>query len=41
VFDHVFYAGSYYARAIRAEYFRRKFPEVEAIYRTLQRDDHT
>jgi hypothetical protein len=41
VFDHVFYAGSYYARAIRAGYFRRKFPEVEAIYRTLQRDDHT
>jgi hypothetical protein len=41
VFDHVFYAGSYYSRAIRDGYFRRKFPEVEAIYRTLHRNDLT
>jgi hypothetical protein len=41
VFDHIFYAGSYYSQAIRAGYFRRKFPEVEAIYGTLHRNDHT
>jgi hypothetical protein len=41
VFDSVFYAGSYYSRAIQAGYFHRKFPEVEAIYRTLHRKDYT
>ena len=41
VFDHVFYEGSYYSRAIKAGYFRRKFPQVEAIYRTLHRKDQT
>jgi hypothetical protein len=41
VFDHIFYAGSYYPRAIKAGYFRRKFPQVEAIYHTLHRNDYT
>ena len=40
VFDSVFYAGSYYSNAIKAGYFQRKFPQVEAIYRTLHQNDH-
>ena len=38
IFEQVFYAGSYYPRAIKAGYFRRKFPRTEAIHRTLQRE---
>ena len=40
VFDHLFYSGSYHSRAIKEGYFRKKFPKVETIYRTLHRKDN-
>ncbi|PZR72611.1 MAG: hypothetical protein DLM52_12520 [Chthoniobacterales bacterium] len=40
-FDQIYGVGSHFPRAIKAGYFRRKFPQVEAIYRTLHRKDDT
>lgn len=36
VFEQVFYEGSFYPEAIESDYFKRKFPQVAAMYRKLQ-----